>query len=1500
MKWFVLLLSNFVVFLAVTSPLCSQELIEYPAPVEEDFPAGYDLYDTSGKLLKTVPGPTRAKIQAYFEQEGRRLYLSDWSYERYKKQGIRPNLMVTREVDPQAMKFGQTHRPSKSPKLVEAARLIETAISKSDLDEAAELAARMESIAGDAGAAKKAATIYYNAVISFLAGDSDREVEAALKNALDLHSRENDVEGVWSSLYLLQKLYFDFDRNNSDLLTRVALDLSAVEKQVIRVRLGLAPDAGTHEIFERLLGDETLGEIKRNLDEVFLRLSAHPIHGEKIRRDQEDWSRNIEESLGLYGLGFDGQLARIPYYLEGRGKLEGVAKQFVGRAKELVSARLEVLTQIETTVVLSPKRRGSNSVVEGFNHSGGRWAYEFITPPLEPTMNLATDSAGSVRFADSEWVIRSVELDGSWGSQSLNAKTEISFYDTKTGRLVALISVPNRVFELGKIGGSSGGRFYIGTITPAKYMYEDCPLAITLVDLETESIERIAVVSDDYWLALGHELEIEASDGSLRLTVDKGTAPQYAQSQPKKEAFKAIRISFDERSRSSDGTDRWVDQESFKKQHREMVSNDLAGLSHLGPQPARIAAASSSRGQFAIDSPREPGLGIVLVRATEDGNLTRFDLGTLGRSSQTVSPRGVFAPFVLEDGWIACVADGGIQLLGKGTKRTVEIPAGDGGDLELSVKSPLSYYGPAAARLDFSRSTLAYTKDRKYWRMALPEADRFEALVLDPSVREIAGADAEIIDWNEKTGTFVVRNYVLGGFQRFQKSTGQLFGSRWNGGAQQVYQGLSSSDPTNGWRALSYVDESSTGGISSCVAIEKSADGSGHRIVANGLPSIADPLGLIDAGANLRVLFGSGDTVRFIEVDPTSGATKAIWLRNFANRFGKALFDPSSSLLLIPSASGFEAWMLPSEGEPSKKFDLLLADDDTFVVLLSNGLYAGSPGCERLLRFGSIDGASVAAWRNRPAEVLKVLGGSASEIEILEQVTDRWLAKLGNPERRPEPASEDFPTIALSSDVPLWAESGEVALAFDIKAGASPVKDLVVRVNGVDAQRGSNAVVPSNAVERRVKIAEGQNWIEAVAIDEQERSSNRVRFRTILRKSEKPSKRFIVAMGVSDYQNSNLNLEFAAKDASDLSLAIQTSFLGDSEILLLRNEEVTKKAPEQIRQFLARATENDEVVAFGAGHGVLDGNLDYYFCSHEFDPTDPASTCIRFDDLVDALSSTKALKRLLLLDTCHSGKVGEKDELLLAEINASLTEGVRVVRADSPKSAISLSNGISAAQQRRFIEEMFLLPGLHRGLTIIGASAGSQFALESAEWSNGVFTASILEALLGGKADFDGDAALRIGELRDYSGARVTELTRGAQTPSVVAFEEDQNFHLIKRPGGEFPETIIRNFYHAIESRDENVVSLRLADTVDYYKSGKISKKAVINDIIGDWKRYKEESYEISDFAKTGTSTFRFVLTYHVVDGNRPKGGNLQMEVTLSAGADPRITSLKTSLEAEP
>jgi hypothetical protein len=486
--------------------------------------------------------------------------------------------------------------------------------------------------------------------------------------------------------------------------------------------------------------------------------------------------------------------------------------------------------------------------------------------------------------------------------------------------------------------------------------------------------------------------------------------------------------------------------------------------------------------------------------------------------------------------------------------------------------------------------------------------------------------------------------------------------------------------------------------------------------------------------------------------------------------------------IFIKNQDGFTAFKISRDGNASKLFDIYLNSNGEYAIATQNGLFAGSPGSEVsiLSQYWDTDLSPtvLSVWRNRPAEVLKALAGDPVQIEVLSKVTERWLKKLGNPERNPEPSAADIPTLSLSNEVPLWAKGEQVSLKFTAKPGTAPVKEVVVRVNGVDQQRGANSTDGESEIERTIKLAEGQNWIEAVGIDEKGRNSNLLRFRTILPEASAPAKRFVIAMGVSTYRESSMNLEFAAKDAADLSNAIKASTNGPSEVLLLTNDHVTRESLHKIRAFLANATENDEVVAFCAGHGVLNSNLDYVYASHEFDSGNPTATGIKLDDLVDAIGSSKSLKRLLLLDTCHAGQVGEKEEMLLAQMDTNLPSGVRAVKQRGM--SVKPVTGLSAEGHQRFIEEMFLLPGLHRGINIIGASGGAEFALESAKWNNGVFTATIIEALRDKKADLNGDARISVGELRDFLGQRVSELTKGSQKPSVVASERDQDFDLIR------------------------------------------------------------------------------------------------------------------------
>ncbi len=620
----------------------------------------------------------------------------------------------------------------------------------------------------------------------------------------------------------------------------------------------------------------------------------------------------------------------------------------------------------------------------------------------------------------------------------------------------------------------------------------------------------------------------------------------------------------------------------------------------------------------------------------------------------------------------------------------------------------------------------------------------------------------------------------------FDWSSGQIIspiiensGFMWGAGA--AFYGQSPSD----WLVASYSSRDSSGAsnriylkrIEKIGTDEKYDLGTSENSIRGSKPLIAMETKSKDS---IIVLSSGNRGAQIEELSLLTGNIRLLHQFRWDNHEGdRAFFVSGKNWVIVPNDMGYAMLEIDTNRKSTEQIArIFVGKGNEFSIMLTSGIFSGSPGCENLLSSKGVDGYVISPWRNRPAEVLKTLGGDPAQIEALSRVTERWLKKLGNPERNPEPTAADIPTLTLANDVPLWAKQEQVDLKFEAKPGTAPVKDVVVRVNGVAQHPGNNCADGGSRIERSIKLAEGQNWIEAVAVDNKGRSSNLLRFRTILPKASTPAKRFIIAMGVSKYRDNSMNLEFAAKDATDLSNAIKACTPGPSDVLLLTNEQVTRESLDKIRSFLANAREKDEVVAFCAGHGVLDSNLDYVYASHEFDSANPSATGIQLDDLVDAVGSSKALKRLLLLDTCHAGQVGEKEEMLLAQMDTNLPSGVRAVKQRGM--SVKPVSGLSAEGRQRFIEEMFLLPGLHRGINIIGASGGAEFALESEKWNNGVFTATIIEALRDKKADLNGDTRISVSELRDFLAQRVSELTKGAQKPSVVASERDQDFDLIR------------------------------------------------------------------------------------------------------------------------
>ncbi len=244
---------------------------------------------------------------------------------------------------------------------------------------------------------------------------------------------------------------------------------------------------------------------------------------------------------------------------------------------------------------------------------------------------------------------------------------------------------------------------------------------------------------------------------------------------------------------------------------------------------------------------------------------------------------------------------------------------------------------------------------------------------------------------------------------------------------------------------------------------------------------------------------------------------------------------------------------------------------------------------------------------------------------------------------------------------------------------------------------------------------------------------------------------FVLAMGVADYEDDGLDLSYPTKDADDLIARFQAEeggFYSKVNVQRLADGEVTPGKLRRAREeFLLRAEPEDTILVFAAGHGVRSASGEYYFLTPGTTPDDPYDGIER--DVLESLVTWDRLhasRRILLLDTCHSGE--------------AFGEGKRGLASDS-------------------FDQAEVDEAAGTGLYIIAASSEKGFAQEME--GNGLFTAALLEGL-DGAADANGDGLVGIDELKTYATTAVHERSAGRQRPTAPRIEGGDDFPLARTP----------------------------------------------------------------------------------------------------------------------
>jgi uncharacterized caspase-like protein len=260
-------------------------------------------------------------------------------------------------------------------------------------------------------------------------------------------------------------------------------------------------------------------------------------------------------------------------------------------------------------------------------------------------------------------------------------------------------------------------------------------------------------------------------------------------------------------------------------------------------------------------------------------------------------------------------------------------------------------------------------------------------------------------------------------------------------------------------------------------------------------------------------------------------------------------------------------------------------------------------------------------------------------------------------------------------------------------------------------------------------------------------------------------KLFVVAIGVSEFTDKSMNLSYAAKDANDLAslLSSKTDLYQEIDVQKFTNQQATRDNILLAKAKLMKSGVNDEVIVFVASHGLLDANLDYYIATHNVNFANPSLAGLKYEALESLLDGIPARKKLLLIDACHSGEV-DKEEGIATNVELPQTE--QGVKARGFKKLTNTNQNVGLSNSFELMKDLFADLRKGTGTVVISSASGKEFAFESSEWTNGVFTYSLLEGLKSGKADLNKDKSVQVSELRDYVSQRVRELTNGQQNPT--------------------------------------------------------------------------------------------------------------------------------------
>jgi WD40 repeat protein len=452
-------------------------------------------------------------------------------------------------------------------------------------------------------------------------------------------------------------------------------------------------------------------------------------------------------------------------------------------------------------------------------------------------------------------------------------------------------------------------------------------------------------------------------------------------------------------------------------------------------------------------------------------------------------------------------------------------------------------------------------------------------------------------------------------------------------------------------------------------------------------------------------------------------------------------FSPNGRMVLTGGEDGTaRVWDLTSGSELASMISF--ADGEWLTVTPEGFFDASSPkAAENLNVVRGLEAFSIDQLRDalfRPDLVKAKLAGDPNGI-VKAAAARLDLNKVVD--------SGNAPKVAITSPGNgSAAATGEVNVEGTVNEQGGGVGRIEWRLNGqpvgIDT-RGFQRVQDNAAAGAAIKISQkmvldaGDNVVEVVAYNLKGLVASqpaRITIKATGSVAVAKPRLFVLAIGVNDYYDGRLKLNFAVPDARSVAASFEKAGTGLYESVItvtVLDADVTRANLEKVFAQLASEVKTSDVfVFFIAGHGrTLDGH--YYFLPQDFHYRDQGSYAengLSQEQWQKWITLVQARKSVLIYDTCESGTVAADNIVVASRGTQSIEE-----------QAVAYQKLQDAT-----------------GRTILAASTDTQPALEGYH-GHGLFSYVVMEALE--KAQTNASGLIEVTGLISYIDDKVPDIS---------------------------------------------------------------------------------------------------------------------------------------------